>query len=79
MNSPFVKTGLPIVAFCVLGAYGLAKLNQGRFDSRERERKRLEMADTTRKKEVFDLEKEYQNMLKEVDLDKWEPKRVPRP
>ncbi len=78
MSNPFFKTGLPIIAFCVLGAYGLAKLNQGRFDSRERERKRVQMVDTTIKKEEFNLEKEYEKMMKEVDLEKWEPKRVQR-
>lgn len=64
MSNPFLKTGLPIVAFCVLGAYGLSKLNQGRFDARERERKRLEVAETVQKRDAFDLEKEYQKMLK---------------
>jgi len=39
----------------------------------------VENADTRKKeKEVFDLEKEYELMMKEIDVDKWENKRVPR-
>jgi hypothetical protein len=77
-RNPFLNTGLPIVAFCVIAAYGLGKLNQGRFDTREREQKHLLAADTEQKKEVFDLEKEYEKMMKEIDLDKWEPKKIQR-
>lgn len=77
----FLKTGVPMVAFLLVGTWGLSRLNQGRYDDREREKKRLASipeAKTSKKKEEFNLESEYQKMMKEIDLSKWEPKRVPR-
>ncbi len=79
--SRFVKQGVPLLAFTLLGAYGLAQLNQGRFDNRERENRRAqaEEGSTVKKREPFDLQKEYELMLKEIDLSKWEPVRIERP
>jgi hypothetical protein len=39
----FVRIGLPLVSFVVIGAYGLSKLNQGRFDDKERKKRDFEV------------------------------------
>ncbi len=79
MSRRFFLQGLPLIAFTVIGAYGLAQLNQGRFDSRERENARAKTGNTEKKREAFDLQKEYELMMKDIDLSKWEPKRIERP
>jgi hypothetical protein len=80
MSRRFLVAGLPLVAFMVIGTYGLAQLNQGRFDSRERENARATSGDTKKeKREPFDLEKEYELIMKDIDLTKWEPKKIERP
>ena len=38
----FARVGVPMVVFVVAGAYGLAQLNQGRYDDRERQQAKLE-------------------------------------
>lgn len=76
-----------MIVFVTLGAWGLSKLNQGRFDDRERVRKHFEALD--REAEVkerrkrkpkleFNMEEELAKLEKEVDLSNWEPKRINR-
>ena len=67
-----------MITFCVVGAYGLSKLNQGRYDSRKREQRRAEKADTRQVREEYSLEREHAKMMQEIDLDKWEAKRIDR-
>lgn len=77
-----------MVAFTVVGSVLLARLNQGRFDDREREKKQLQLAaekqkqDEERQRErgvkKFNLEEEYEKMMREIDIEKWEAKRIPR-
>jgi hypothetical protein len=76
--SNFLRVGLPMITFCVIGAYGLAKLNQGRYDSRKREQRRADQADTRQVHEEYSLEREHAKMMQEIDLEKWEPKRIVR-
>ena len=33
----FARVGAPMIVFCVVGAWGLARLNQGRYDSKQRQ------------------------------------------
>ena len=68
-----------MIAFTLLGAWGLAQLNKGRYDAREKEQRKIEAADTRKEREPFDLEREYERMRAEIDVEKWEPMRVPRP
>jgi hypothetical protein len=85
---PFVRVGLPMVTFVLMGAWGLSKLNQGRFDDRERARQHFERLDQDKEaqarkranggKREFNMEEELAKMEKEIDLSKWEPKRIPR-
>ena len=73
----FLKIGLPMISFCVVGAYGLSKLNQGRYDNKARVHQ-VDHVDTRKKKKEFDLEREYELMMREVDLEKWENKHIAR-
>ena len=72
----FSQIGLPMVTFVILGSYGLSKLNQGRYDERERQRNRGKDVDTTKnmEKKKFDLEEE----MKEININEWESKRIQR-
>lgn len=49
------------------------------FSNRQREQEKLKKAVTSGKeRKPFNLEEEYEKMLKEIDVDKWESKRIPR-
>mmetsp|Transcript_11265 Transcript_11265/g.13397 ORF Transcript_11265/g.13397 Transcript_11265/m.13397 type:complete len:90 (-) Transcript_11265:301-570(-) len=69
----FVRNGLPMIAFMAVGSYGLAKLMTGKFISEESRMTEIAAKDN------FDLDEELEKMKRDLNIDHWENKRIPRP
>mmetsp|Transcript_31304 Transcript_31304/g.76358 ORF Transcript_31304/g.76358 Transcript_31304/m.76358 type:complete len:91 (+) Transcript_31304:427-699(+) len=69
----FLRQGLPMIAFMALGSYGLSKLMTGKFISEEARMTEIAAKDN------FDLDDELEKMKRELHIDNWENKRIPRP
>mmetsp|Transcript_5034 Transcript_5034/g.6122 ORF Transcript_5034/g.6122 Transcript_5034/m.6122 type:complete len:87 (-) Transcript_5034:812-1072(-) len=54
LKNPFVRSGLPVVFFCVAGSVGLGQLVQGKKDIEDLKKGKRSL--TTRE---FDLEEDY--------------------
>ena len=71
-----------MIAFTVLGSFGLAEFTSIRVQKRD-ERSRMLTAEETlsfmKKKERVNVEEEYRKTMEDLDIDMWENKRGPRP
>lgn len=81
-RSRFVRVGFPMIAFVVIGSFGLAEFTSIRVTKRD-EKNRMLTADETlkfmKKKERVDVDEEYKELMEKLDIDQWENKRGPRP
>ena len=81
-RSKFVRHGLPLLALVVLGSFGLAEFTSIRVQKRDEKNRMLSAEETLRfqkKVQRVDVDEEYQKICKDLNLDNWENKRLPRP
>eukprot|EP00510_Aplanochytrium_minuta_P007245 CAMPEP_0184031978 /NCGR_PEP_ID=MMETSP0955-20130417/2667_1 /TAXON_ID=627963 /ORGANISM="Aplanochytrium sp, Strain PBS07" /LENGTH=86 /DNA_ID=CAMNT_0026317885 /DNA_START=121 /DNA_END=381 /DNA_ORIENTATION=- len=74
LKNPFVRSGLPVVFFCVAGSVGLGQLVQGKKDIEDLKKGKRSL--TTRE---FDLEEDYKRTLQKLNIDDYELVRIPPP
>eukprot|EP00252_Welwitschia_mirabilis_P007172 TRINITY_DN18297_c0_g1_i9.p1 TRINITY_DN18297_c0_g1~~TRINITY_DN18297_c0_g1_i9.p1 ORF type:complete len:134 (-),score=33.21 TRINITY_DN18297_c0_g1_i9:205-606(-) len=92
--NPFLRFGLPLISLTILGAVGLAHLQQGRKDvEKVREDKEWEATQTTKalsregplgkfvkpSNKQLDLERELKTLQEKTDINNFEYKKIPRP
>lgn len=93
-TNPFLRFGLPFISLTILGAVGLAHLQQGRKDMEEvREDREWEAIERTKalsregplgkfvkpKSSKINLEDELKALQQKIDINKFEYKKIPRP
>lgn len=93
-TNPFLRFGLPLISLTILGAVGLAHLQQGRKDMEEvREDREWEAIERTKalsregplgkfvkpKSSKINLEDELKALQQKIDINKFEYKKIPRP
>ena len=81
-RSRFIRHGLPLLALVVIGSFGLAEFTSIRVQKRDEKNRMLSAEETLRfqkKVQRVDVDEEYQKICRELDLDNWENKRLPRP
>ncbi|CAI8036984.1 Cytochrome c oxidase assembly protein COX16, mitochondrial [Geodia barretti] len=81
-RSRFLRFGLPFLSFMVLGSFGLAEFTDIRVKKRDEKTHMLTAEETLqfqKKVKVVDVEEELEKTLKELDIEHWVNKRVPRP
>lgn len=78
----FLRFGLPMIAFVVLGSFGLSEFTSIRVKKRDEKNRMLSAEETLqfmKKKDKVVVEEEYETIMRELDIDHWENKRGPRP
>eukprot|EP01098_Paradermamoeba_levis_P011574 TRINITY_DN4967_c0_g1_i1.p1 TRINITY_DN4967_c0_g1~~TRINITY_DN4967_c0_g1_i1.p1 ORF type:complete len:106 (-),score=33.57 TRINITY_DN4967_c0_g1_i1:199-480(-) len=79
----FFKIGVPFLGSIILGSYWLSFFTQNIYVKHDNKVTVPEdVKDTFKKRrrnEAFDLEKEYEKIMTQIDLDQWQNKRIPRP
>ncbi len=81
-KSKFLRFGLPMITFMVLGSFGLAEFTVIRVQKRDEKNRMLTAEETLKfqkKVERVDVEAEWEKIRESVDIDDWENKRGPRP
>eukprot|EP00511_Aplanochytrium_stocchinoi_P007552 CAMPEP_0204845694 /NCGR_PEP_ID=MMETSP1347-20130617/1379_1 /ASSEMBLY_ACC=CAM_ASM_000690 /TAXON_ID=215587 /ORGANISM="Aplanochytrium stocchinoi, Strain GSBS06" /LENGTH=86 /DNA_ID=CAMNT_0051985891 /DNA_START=15 /DNA_END=275 /DNA_ORIENTATION=- len=73
-RNPFMRSGLPVLIFCVAGSFGLGQLVQGKKDIEDLKSGKRSL--TTRE---FDLEEDYKRTLNKLNVDEYEVIRIKRP
>lgn len=68
-----MKHGVPMLMMVSGGAYALAKLLDAKYINESRSRSEI-LAHTE-----FDLDYELEKMKRDLDVDNWVQKRIPRP
>jgi Cytochrome c oxidase assembly protein COX16 len=71
-KNPFLRGGLPMILFTMLGFVGLTKFVQGKHELEDLSRNRRSL--TTRE---YDLEEDYKRTMKKLNPD-YELKPIPR-
>ena len=81
-RSKFLRFGLPMISFVVLGSFGLAEFTAVRVGKRDEKNHLLTAEETLsfrKRPEKVVVEEEYERLLEELDIQHWENKRGPRP
>lgn len=81
-RSRFVRHGLPFLALVVLGSFGLSEFTSIRVQKRDEKNRMLSAEETLRfqkKVQKVDVDEEFEKIRRDLDLDNWENKRLPRP
>ena len=71
-----------MIAFVVIGSFGLAEFTSIRVTKRDEKNRMLTAEETLKfmkKKERVDVDEEYKEIMEKLDIDQWENKRGPRP
>ncbi len=81
-KSKFLRYGLPMITFVVIGSFGLAEFTAIRVKKRDEKTRMLtaeESLQFQKKVEKVDVGQEWEKMQDTINIDKWENKRGPRP
>ena len=77
-----LRYGVPFVSLLVLGSFGLSEFTSITVKRREDRNRSLtaeEALSFQKKVKKVDVEKEYKELNKKLDIEHWENKRGPRP
>ena len=77
-----LRYGVPFVSLLVLGSFGLSEFTSITVKRREDRNRSLtaeEALSFQKKVKNVDVEKEYKELNKKLDIEHWENKRGPRP
>ena len=64
--------GVPLLAFVVVGSLGVATFQGGKYE-------RWDRVITSKTEKQFNIDEEYDNMMKKMDLSDYEPVPIQRP
>lgn len=80
-RSKFLRFGLPMIVFTILGSFGLAEFTSVKIKRRDEKNRMLTAEETLsfQKKKQVDVEEEFMKLQEELDIEQWENKRGPRP
>ncbi len=81
-KSKALKFGLPFVSLLVIGSFGLSEFTAINVKKREEKNRSLtadEALEFQKKVKKVDVEQEYKDLNKKLDIEHWENKRGPRP
>lgn len=81
-RNKFLRVGLPMITFMVIGSFGLAEFTSIRVKKRDEKNRMLTAEESLKfmkKKERVDVEEEYEALMQKLDIEHWENKRGPRP
>ena len=81
-KSKFLRFGLPLIAFVVVGSVGLSEFTSIRVRKRDEKNRSLTAAEALQfQKKVgrVDVEEEFGSIQEKVDIHHWDNKRGPRP
>lgn len=81
-KSRFLRFGLPLVAFVVVGSVGLSEFTSIRVRKRDEKNRTLTAAEALQFQKKVDrvvVEDEFDRIQEKVDINHWENKRGPRP
>ena len=71
-----------MILFVVIGSFGLSEFTSIRVKKRDEKTHMLTAKETLsfkKKKERVDVDEEFEETMKKLDIDHWENKRGPRP
>jgi hypothetical protein len=73
IRAPFVRVGLPLLGFMVLGTLGLTEFMRGKMDTQD-------SMQTNKSQREYDAESEYKAMMRKLqpEMKNWDNKPVPR-
>ena len=77
-----LRYGVPFVSLLVLGSFGLSEFTSITVKKREERNRSLtaeEALSFQKKVKKVDVEQEYKELNKKLDIEHWENKRGPRP
>ncbi len=81
-KSKALKFGLPFVSLLVIGSFGLSEFTAINVERRTQKNRSLtadEALEFQKKVKKVDVEKEFKELNKKLDIEHWENKRGPRP
>lgn len=81
-KSRFLRFGLPLVAFVVVGSVGLSEFTSIRVRKRDEKNRTLtatEALQFQKKVDRVNVEDEFDRIQEKVDINHWDNKRGPRP
>ncbi|EGD72343.1 hypothetical protein PTSG_00364 [Salpingoeca rosetta] len=82
-SNPFFRFGLPMLGLVVAGSLGLREFMSLRVTMRDEKARSMTDQEvqklSNKPKQQFNIEGELRRLQAEMDIDKWEQTRVPRP
>lgn len=73
-RSKFLRFGLPMIVFTVLGSFGLAEFTSVKIKRRDEKNRMLTAEETLsfqKKKRQVDVEEEFMKLQEELDIEQW--------